>query len=268
MNGPQAPAAGAAHPANARRGDEINLLELLDVVLDHRWLIAAVTVFSLAIGVAYALLATPIYQANTLIQVEDSKGDPMGSMLGQSASGLFDIRSPATAEMQILRSRLVVEQAVSNLGLDIEAEPRYVPLVGRWLSRRAKDLSSPGIFGWGGFVSGTEAIQVSAFDVPQEVEGKRFSLRVTGPGAYRLISPDGDEVGQGRVGQEMRFELDGVPGRLLVREIQGREGAAFRLTRYFRLEVVEDLQKDMRISEEGKQSGVIRASLEGDDPRE
>lgn len=266
MNGPQAPANGAAPSANAGRGDEINLLELLDVVLDHRWLIAAVTALALVVGVAYALLAKPIYLANTLIQVEDSKGDPMGSMLGQSASGLFDIRSPATAEMQILRSRLVVEQAVANLGLDIEAEPRYVPLVGRWMSRRAKDLSSPGIFGWGGFVSGTEVIHVAAFDVPQEVEGKRFSLRVTGANAYRLFSPDGDDLGEGKVGQEMSFRLEGEKGRLLVRELQGREGAAFRLTRFFRLEVVEDLQKDMRISEEGKQSGVIRASLEGDDP--
>ena len=33
-------------------GDEINLLELLDVVLDSRWLIASVTAVALSVGVA------------------------------------------------------------------------------------------------------------------------------------------------------------------------------------------------------------------------
>ena len=81
-------------------GDEINLLELLDVVLDSRWLIAAVTVLALVVGGAYAFLTTPIYEANTLIQVEESKpgGGAATSALGEAAS-LFEIRSPATAEM-------------------------------------------------------------------------------------------------------------------------------------------------------------------------
>jgi len=266
MNQTQAPANNA--PANARRGDEINLLELLDVVLDHRWLIAAVTALAILVGAVYALLATPIYQANTLIQVEDSKGDPIGSMLGQSAAGLFDVRSPASAEMQILRSRLVVEQAVANLGLDIEVQPRYLPLVGRWLAKRATDLSNPGIFGWGGFVCGTESMHVGLFDVPQDVQGKPFRVRLMDKGAYRLITPDGEDLGQGQVGQEFHFKIDGAAGRLLVADAQGLPGATFNVTRYFRLEVTEDLQKDLRISEEGKQSGVIRASLEGEDPRE
>lgn len=265
MNSPQANTPGATRAAG---GDEINLLELLDVVLDNRWLIASVTALGLVIGAAYALLATPIYQANTLIQVEDSKGDPLGSMLGQ-ASGLFDIRSPASAEMQILKSRLVVDQAVANLGLDIEVAPRYVPLVGRWLAKRAKEPSSPGLLGIGGFVSGNESLTVREFEVPAELEGKSFKVRLgAAPQSYELISPDGQALGEGRVGKPLAFMVDGEPGRMLIADAMGKPGAAFFATRYFRLTVTEELQKDLRISEEGKQSGVIRASLEGDDPRE
>ena len=121
MNSPQSNPTGATRAAGG--GDEIHLLDLLDVVLDSRWLIASVMAIAMVLGVGYALFATPVYQANTLIQVEDSKGDPLGSMMGQAA-GLFDIRSPASAEIQILRSRLVVDQAVANLGLDIEVMPR------------------------------------------------------------------------------------------------------------------------------------------------
>ncbi|MEO7400824.1 MAG: Wzz/FepE/Etk N-terminal domain-containing protein, partial [Polaromonas sp.] len=135
--------------------DEINLLELLDVVLDSRWLIAGVTAVVMALGVAYALLSTPIYEANTLIQVEDSKAGGMSSMLGDMGS-MFDIKSPATAEIEILRSRLVVGQAVANLKLDLEVKPKYLPLVGSWLARRATEPSTPGFLGMGGYVSGTE----------------------------------------------------------------------------------------------------------------
>ncbi|MDM0110725.1 polysaccharide biosynthesis tyrosine autokinase [Variovorax sp. J22R133] len=266
MNSPQTNApAGAARPAGA--GDEINLLELLDVVLDSRWLIASVMAVTLMLGATYALFGTPIYQSNILIQVEDSKGDPMGSMLGQ-ASSLFDIRSPASAEMQILRSRLVVDQAVENLRLDVEVKPRYLPLVGEWLAKRAKEPSNPGIFGMGGFVSGNEVLVVQQFEVPGDLEGKRFRVRLGVQGAYVLMSPDDDVVGEGQVGRPLAYMVDGKKGQLLISEAVGNPGAMFNLTRFFRLAVTEDLQKDLKITEEGKQSGVIRATLEGDDPRE
>ena len=50
--------------------DDIDLMGLLGTLLDHKWLIAGVTGAFMVAGVAYALLATPVYQANALIQVE------------------------------------------------------------------------------------------------------------------------------------------------------------------------------------------------------
>ncbi|WP_256354153.1 polysaccharide biosynthesis tyrosine autokinase [Variovorax sp. dw_308] len=263
MNPPQINAPGMPRPASNR--DDINLLELLDVVLDNRWLIASVTAFAIVLGVAYAFLGTPIYEANTMIQVEDSKGDPMSSMLG-SASGIFDIRSPATGEIEILRSRLVVEQAVENLRLYVEVTPKYVPLVGRWLARRAKAPSNPGILGMGGYVSGNESLTVEQFEVPDELEGQRFKVRLTVQG-YELVSPDSDVVGAGVVGQPLNYEIEGGKGKLVLAGARGKPGAEFYITRYFPLNVTEDLQKDLKIAEQGKQSGVIRATLEGKDPR-
>ncbi len=268
MTPPQPLAATAtpmARPAPSN-DDEINLLELLDVVLDHRWLIALVTALAIVAGVAYALLSTPIYQANTLVQVEEKNalgGDgPLGDM-----ANLFEIRSPASAEMQILRSRLVVGQTVENLHLDLDVTPKYLPLVGRWLARRAKEPSEPGFLGMGGYVSGNEALQVAEFTVPESLAGKRFRVRLT-PQGYELLSPDGDVLGEGQVGQPLAYAAEGEQGRLLVAKAVGKPGAEFNLMRFFTLAVVEELQKKLNISEQGKQSGVISASLEGDDPRE
>ncbi|MBE0475173.1 MAG: tyrosine protein kinase, partial [Rhodoferax sp.] len=164
--------------------DNISLLDLLDIVLEQRWLIAAATAVALALGGGYALVATPIFEANTLIQVEDSKGG--ASSLLVDMGSLFNIKSPATAEIEILRSRLVIGQAVSNLQLDLDVTPKYLPLVGHWLARRATALSNPGWLGLEGYVSGTEALQVAHLHVPQALAGVRFSVILT-PQGYNLI---------------------------------------------------------------------------------
>ena len=134
LNNPQATLPPVTQ--QAEEDDSISLLDLLDVVIEQRWVIGAVTAAAIIIGGGYAITATPIYEANTLIQVEDTKGSALGGMIGDAGS-LFDIKSSASAEIEILRSRLVVGQAVSNLQLDLSVTPKYLPVLGRWLSRRA-----------------------------------------------------------------------------------------------------------------------------------
>ena len=245
-------------------GDTIHLFDLLDVVLDGRWLIAGMTALALAIGAGYALLSTPIYQADTLIQVEDTKVGGAGNLLGDM-SGLFDIKSPAVAEIEILRSRWVLGQAVDNLQLDLEVQPKYIPWVGRWLARRATAPSTPGLLGMGGYVSGTESLQVTDFKVPPLLAGKRCSVVLT-DGGYMLTSPEGEVLGEGRFGQPLAFQYQGAVGELLVAGAQGKPGAAFHVTRLSRRAVTDGLQGAIRIGEQNKQSGMIRSTLEGDDP--
>jgi len=244
--------------------DSINLLDLLDVVLDQRWVIATVTAIVLAVGAAYAWMATPIFEANTLIQVEDIKGGAMGGLLGDAGS-MFDIKSPASAEMEILRSRLVVGQAVENLKLDLVVTPKYLPVMGRWLARRATEPSNPGFMGLTGYVTGAEELKIAQLQVPPTLEDERLSVIVTANG-YELRSSEGEVLGQGRSTEALNFKLNGQPGMLLVASVSGKPGAEFYVTKLSRLGVTEKLQTELQISEKGKQSGVISTSLQGSDP--
>lgn len=268
MNFPQSPQSSQPAmqnmPMSSGDGDEINLLELLDVVLDSRWLISIVTVLVMAMGGVYAMLSTPIYEANTLIQVEESKSGSASSLLGD-VSSLFEIRSPASAEIEILRSRLVVGQAVANLQLDLSVTPKYIPFVGRWLASRASEPSNPGVLGFDGYVSGTESLKVASFEVPDDLYGARFIVSLTATG-YTLLAPSGDVVGQGVLGQPLNFTLAGEKGALFVAAAVGKPGAGFYVIKTSRLKETEDLQRKLSIAEVGKQSGVIRSTLEGIDP--
>ena len=251
-------------PAAVHDDDSVNLLDLLDVVTDSKWLIGGVTALALALGATYALLATPIYESDTLIQIEDNRGNPMAAMLGD-ASTLFDVRSPTTAEIEILRSRLVVGQAVDNLHLDLTVRPKYLPLVGKWLSRRADGPSNPGFLGMAGFVSGTEALQVSQFTVPPALEGERYSVVLLEQDGYELRARDGTVLGQGKFGTALSFTDQGQSASLLVDSAIGKPGAEFHVMRASRLRTTESLQRILRITEQGRQSGVVRAALQNAD---
>ena len=49
--------------------DDIDLLALFGTLIDSKWIIIGITALFCVIGVAVALLSTPIYQANALVQV-------------------------------------------------------------------------------------------------------------------------------------------------------------------------------------------------------
>lgn len=244
--------------------DAINLSEYFDILLDRKWLVAGVTAVALAIGTAYALLATPIYQSNLLIQVEDSAPDAK-NFLGDTAN-LFDVKTPATGEIQIIRSRMVIGGAVEAKQLYIDAQPRYLPIMGEWLSRRAKELSNPGFLGMGGYVSGTEAIDIAKFNVPPTLEEQKpFTITALAGDQYTLTHPDLAESLTGTVGKVLSQQLPTGTITLVVSRLDGKPGAEFLVSRASLLATTEDLQKRLQLAEQGKQSNVISATLEDSD---
>lgn len=53
--------------------DEIDLGRLVGELIDHRKLIISVTSLFTLLALVYALFATPIYQADALVQVEQNR---------------------------------------------------------------------------------------------------------------------------------------------------------------------------------------------------
>ncbi|MET3493610.1 polysaccharide biosynthesis tyrosine autokinase [Variovorax boronicumulans] len=248
-----APVPLGAEPDSPRSG----LKEYLDILLDHRWLIAAITAAALLLGACYALFGPRVYEANVLIQLEDAErsGSP-----GDAAVNGVSVKTPTSGEAEILKSRLVLGQAIENTRLFITAQPHYLPLVGGFIARHSKGLSEPGFLGLGGYVSGTERISVAQMDVPQAFEGERFLLTAGTDGNYTLTHPDLESPLQGRAGVPLEAAVPGGTIRLLVGSFEARPGGAFELTRRSEQLTLLDLQRDLRVIEKGKQSGVMDVS--------
>ncbi|PVX77971.1 polysaccharide biosynthesis tyrosine autokinase [Paraburkholderia unamae] len=246
--------------------DEIDLTALLDVLVEHKLLIAVVTAVFMLLGALYAYLATPVYETNIVVQVEDSADSAAKSLIG-NLSSMFDVKSTSDSEIQILGSRLVVSRAVDELGLYITARTVRFPFIGEWISRRAKSLSSPGFLGVGGYTWGTERIEVADFDLPSDLYDHQLKLTATGNGGYTLEGDSLTQIARGNVGTPLTISTSAGPGRLVVRKLFAEAGAAFVLERHSRLQTIDDVQKRLKIASAGKDSDVITASLQGRDPQ-
>lgn len=254
-----------SHPVDEE--EQFDLVTILDVIIESRWLIGIVACACLTLGLLYAFIAEPVYQTDIMIQVEESPDTSAAkSMLGD-VSSLFDVKSTAAAESQILASRLVVTRAVEKLLLYIDASPRRFPLIGSWLARERSELSTPGFLGFGGYGWGAERISVSRFNVPQALEGERFRVTVIDATHYRLSGSDLDDAFVGQPGR-----LETIPSAygnltLVVDSLQGKPGAQFNLRRYSKVKTISDLQDKLDVQEKVKQSGILIASLQDKSPQ-
>lgn len=244
--------------------DEINLGALLDNLWLDRKMVGLIAAVIFALGTAYAFMSKPIYEANLIVQVEDSPGSTR-SLLGD-AGALFDTKTAASAEIELLRSRMVVANAVDSLGLYISARPKYFPFVGRWWASRGKQLSNPGILGFGGYAWGSETIEVPVFNLPQELQEREFILIAGGNGEFELQQPDYGIAFKGKTGQTTVQETTAGKVEILVAKLAANPGTQFLLWRNSRLKAIESMQRSLQITEKGKLSGIIEVKLEGGDP--
>jgi tyrosine-protein kinase Etk/Wzc len=233
---------------------------LLDTLYENRRLIAVVTSCFVLLGAAYALLAAPVYQADLLIQVEENPSAAKSVL--SDVSSMFAVKTAASAEIEVLRSRLVIARAVDNRQLYISASPRYFPVIGRWIAGRLNNLRYSGL---GGYAWGNESITVSAFDLPDQLHGALFTLTLHDNGAYTLKHED--ITLSGRVGELLHAEVAGGTIDLLISQITGKPGAKFELSRISELAAIQQVQGSLAILEKGKESDVIGVALEGNDPK-
>ncbi len=226
--------------------DVIDLGKLLGLLLDRKWLIIIVTALFAIGGVAYALLATPIYKADALLQVE-TKSTGMSAMVGDMGD-LFSSESSATTEVEIIKSRMILGKTVDELSLTIQATPIYTPIIGKGLAR----------------LSGEKAnVTISRFDVPDYLEEVAIELAVDDAeqGLFSLFDDEGNKIAEGKAGELL--EKNGY--RLFVQALSAAEGTRFSLSKRSKLKSIQWLQASLAVSERGKQTGILSLSFEGED---
>jgi tyrosine-protein kinase Etk/Wzc len=254
---PVVPVAGSGRDVD----QPIEFSEYVEVVSNHRRLVAAIAITVSLLGTGYALMKQPEYESNMLIHVAERRDTETRPLFGHGTVP-SEIKT-AVAEMEVLRSRHVIEPVVERLGLHMDARPKYLFLIGPAIARRQRGLSEPGLFGHGGFCWGGERIKLAAFDVPDTLMYAKFVLTAGTGGRFRLTHESAGIDYTGMVGVPLEFPTADGPVRLQVAELHGRAGAEFLLRRIPKVAAIEGVQAALTVAELGKLSGMISVTLKG-----
>ena len=193
------------HAQNHNSGaDEIDLMALFGALVDRKYFICIITAIFLIAGVAYAIFSTPIYQATAMIQVEENGASMPGL---DDMAGMFESSSKSVTEIELLKSRSVIGEAVKNLQLDIIAKPRLFPLIGgrsfrNYHSLKENDYAKP-LFNTSQYAWGGERINVFRFDVPQFAIDQTFLIQKGENNTFTLINANQEPILSGKVGEEV-----------------------------------------------------------------
>lgn len=223
--------------------DEIDIGRLVGTVIEARWWVLGITAVFALCAVIYTLFATPIYSADALVQIEQNTGNSLVQDIGSALSN----KPPASeAEIQLIQSRLVLGKTVDDLDLDISVTKNTFPLFGA---------------GWERLMGRqNESAKVTTFTLPKGMNEQIFTLKVLNDKRYELSS-DGGFRARGELGQPL--SKDGVT--MVVSEIHARPDTEFTVTKFSTLGMINNLQNNLTVTENGKDTGVLSLSFTGED---
>lgn len=225
--------------------DEMDLGKLIGELIDHRKLIIVITSFCTLISLVYAIFATPIYQANSLIQVEQKQGNAILSNLSQM---LPDSQPQSAPEISLIQSRMILGKTVDDLNLQIMIKQNYFPIFGQGFARLLGEKPSN--------IEVTRLYVTNANDDVTQLE-----LKIK-DGEHYQIKYDG-AVFNGRVGEL----LENKQLAIKVNDISAKPGDTFTIYYFNRLKAIADLLDNLNVSDQGKDTGILSISYTGENPQ-
>jgi tyrosine-protein kinase Etk/Wzc len=238
--------------------EPLDLRRAFGFLLRQWHVLAGVTLLAMALGLAYVLCAAPTYSASILVQVDGERAAHVLAAGSQAA----EQKPSASDEIEVLRSRLVLGQAVDETRADIEAGALRTPLIGAAMERARNRVAALGM----GRAAPQARIEVTAFDLPSAFQEQRFVLTAGAGGRFTLAGPALARPLVGAVGVPLRARVAGGVLVLGVASLDAAAGERFALVRHDRLDTIEALQRNVEAELRGKQSNVIGVALEGSDP--
>ncbi|WP_415423479.1 tyrosine-protein kinase Wzc [Serratia marcescens] len=228
----------------SKENEDVDLGRLVGTLIDHRWLIIGITSLFAVIGIIYTLFATPIYQADATVQVEQNEGNSLVNNISQM---LPNSQPASSTEIELINSRMIVGKTVQDLNLDTIVTQKYFPIFGRGWARLMGE--KPG------------RIAVSRVIVPDSSADKPLELTVIDKDNYS-VEHDGMVVLKGKVGS--LASENGIS--LLVSDISAEPGTIFEINKLSQLAATLQLLDELSVQDKGKDTGVLSISLTGDDP--
>ena len=214
----------------------ITLLDVTQILWNRRWVILLFTFLTAVLGFAYAMWVRPQFTSDVLLQV-NVKGSSSKSTKALGEMGaVLDLASPADAEIELIKSRMVLSEVVA-------AEHLHIWTIPIGMSDR--------------FAHTEGRMDVDSLIIPEKLRTKKWTAVAKDENFYTVIAPDGKVALEGRVGEVSSTVFAGDTLTIRVNYMHARKDQKFQLVQGSPLKAERLLMSSLKVMEKGKQTGII-----------
>ncbi len=216
--------------------DSMTVRDAVNLLWQKKILIVLFVVMATMFGAIYAMWVRPQFTSDVLLQVNTKGASSKSTKAFGEMGALLDLASPADAEIELIKSRMVLSYVAAAEHLHIGVVP-----VGFWdrLTHQEGRLDIDSLF------------------IPEKVRSRKWSAVVKGADEYALLDYEGRVVLEGRIGQVYTAEYAGDTLSVRVSYMHARAGQTFLLNQGSLLKAERYLKSALNVVEKGKQTGII-----------
>lgn len=245
---------------NINTEDTIDLKELFFSLIAQWKLIALCVILSLVCALLYLRTTPDTYQVDALVQVEENKG-ASAALLGD-LSNVIEQKSPAQAEIEILKSRLVLGTVIDRLNLNIRIHGTEDSFWSRLLNKHEYDSEYSGKSVL--FKDNQKSFDVRSFEIPDYYRDKSLLLSFA-EGQYRLTdSATKQVVFSAPLNQTSQLQSEYGLWKVGIYS-QDSFDSTYLIQKQSLPAAVRSLLADYSVAEKGKMTGVLGLNYQGTD---
>lgn len=240
--------------------DTIDLKELFFSLIAQWKLIALCTMLSLVCALLYLRTTPDTYAVNALVQVEESKG-ASAALLGD-LSDMVDQKQPAQAEIEILKSRLVLGSVIQDLNLDLNIQGLQNGFIDRltkehlYKTEHYKDTVI--------FRDNEQSFNVRQLNVPAHFVDQNLILNIDGQNFSLSDSTTQQILISGKLNQNNQISSEYGLWNIAIYS-QDQINDSYQIKKLSLPAAMDRLTANYSVTEKGKLTGILGLNYQGQD---
>ncbi|OTG58328.1 tyrosine protein kinase [Acinetobacter sp. ANC 3903] len=245
---------------NTNTEDTIDLKELFFSLIAQWKLIALCVILSLVSALLYLKTTPDTYSVDALVQVEESKGTS-AALLGD-LSNMIEQKQPAQAEIELLKSRLVLGSVIKNLNLDLKISGTKNGFFDRLLNPHnyQTQYQNKSVL----FKDDAQSFEIRKFEVPADYLDKNLLLDFNGNKFTLTDAATQQVVISGPINQESQHSSASGTWKVAI-YTQDQLKDRYNIQKMSLPAAMGSITNNYSVAEKGKLTGILGLNYQGQD---
>lgn len=233
--------------ASSAKKEETDLFDLLKDLVKNWHIMLPCLILAGVVGIFVAMWIRPIYQVDALLQIESKNNKGMASAMMGSLGSLFASSSPAETEIELIKSRQIIGDAVDKMRLLYVATPTRK--LQRLLHKEGRmELNQ---------------LEIPWDNLPEEERGGAWTAVANDSLSFELYDHNNKKVMSNcHAGETYRIPYAGDTATFSVLKMDIKKGQRFSLYKMNRLDAIDAFKSAFDIKEKGKKTGILEFSYQ------